>query len=207
VANALNIAESRCICGQVKLQFLQPTPVLHVYCCCSDCRQGREWVASMGGPQMRKTPTALYYFENDLAPLEPLAISLLFTAKLREDGRTTRLLSKCCHSMLAIDHPYYEGNSICVHADACNLLSPEIEPLGRIFTKDWNTVCDGEMPSAIARLEESEAMWTKFASIMKRPRTNGQGIKLQDVFMQLPPTVNLGLEENVRLGPRSTNIR
>lgn len=155
---------------------------------------------------MRRAPTALYYFENDLAPVESDAIALLFTAKLRENGRTTRLLTRCCCSMLAIDHPYYDKNSICVHADTCNLVVPAVEPLGRIFTKDWDNAYDGEMPVSVACLEESEAMWKRFASIMKRPRTAGRGIKLQDIFMQLPPTVDLGLQENIRLGPTVPNV-
>jgi hypothetical protein len=201
VADANLAAESRCICGKVKLQFLRAMPVLHVHCCCSDCRQGREWLASMGGPPLRQASTELYYFENNLAPVEPHALSLLFTAKLRENGRTTRLVTQCCYSMLAIDHPYYEKNVVCVHANACDLVAPRVEPLGRIFSRDWDTAYDGEMPPAIARLEESETMWKEFAGVIKRPRTGAQGIRLQDIFTLLPPTKDLRLQEKVRLLP------
>jgi hypothetical protein len=150
---------------------------------------------------MRQAFTLLYYFENDLAQLESHALSLLFTVKLRENGRTTRLVTKCCHSTLAIDHPYYEGNVICVHADACNLVAPHIQPLCRIFTKDWDTSYDGEMPSATASLEDSEAMWKKFAGFIKRPVRETKGIRLQDIFAQLPPATNLDLTEKARLLP------
>lgn len=201
MADASPIAEARCLCGKVKLQFLRPIPVLHVHCCCSDCRQGREWLANMGGPPMQQASTELYYFENDLAPLEPQAFPLLFTAKLRKNGRTTRVIAKCCHSMLAIDHPYYEKNVVCVHADACELVAPRVEPLGRIFTRDWDTAYDGEMPSTIAHLEESEAMWKQFSNIIKTPPAGRHGIRLQDILAQLPSTTILGLEEKVRLLP------
>lgn len=63
--------ESRCICGKVSLQFLQPGPVLHVHCCCADCRQAHEWVASNGGPPMKSAVTQAYYIENDIAELAP----------------------------------------------------------------------------------------------------------------------------------------
>jgi hypothetical protein len=195
-------AESRCMCGEVKLRLLRRMPVLHVHCCCSDCRQGREWICK-GGPPIKQGPTLAYYFENDLAWLEPHALSLLFTVKLRENGRTTRLITKCCHSVLAIDHPYYEENVICVHADACDLVAPRIQPLCRIFTSDWDTAYDGEMPSTTASLEDSEAMWKKFAGFIKRPASEAKGIKLQDIFAQLPPPTNLGLTEKARLLPRA----
>ena len=207
MSDANQPAESRCICGEVKLRFLRPTPVLHVHCCCGDCRQGREWVASMGGPPMKQAFTALYYFENDLAPIDPHALSLLFAVKLRENGRTTRLLAKCCYSMLAIDHPYYERNVVCVHADACELVSPRVEPLCRIFSNDWDTAYDGAMPASIACLEESEAMWKSFASVIKRPPSGANGIKLQDIFAQLPPPTNLALHEKVRLMPPTQKVR
>lgn len=190
MSNTTQIGESRCVCGKVKLRFLKPKPVLHVHCCCRDCRQGREWIASNGGPS--KQPVSLiYYFENDLAQLEPDALGLLFTVKLREDGRTTRLVTKCCHSVLAIDHPYYDKNVICVHADACNLVAPHIEPLCRIFTRDWDAACHGDMPPITASLEESEAKWKEFASFIKRAVSDAMGITLQDILAQLPPATSL----------------
>jgi hypothetical protein len=201
VSDAGQIAESRCLCGKVKLQFLRPLPVLHVHCCCSDCRQGREWVASAGGPPMKQAATLVHYFENDLAPLEPDALSFLFSIKLRETGRTVRLVTNCCHSILAMDHPYYDQNVISVHKDACDLVAPPIQPLCRIFTRDWDTAYDGEMPPATASLEESEATWTKFAGIIKHPAGAAKGIRLQDIFAQLPPATILGLAEKVRLLP------
>jgi hypothetical protein len=135
--------------------------------------------------------------------LEPNALQLLFTVKLRENGRTTRLVTKCCHSVLAIDHPYYDKNVICVHADACNLVAPHIEPLCRIFTKDWDTGYDGNMPPITASLEESEAKWKEFSSFIKRPASEAMGITLQNILEQLPPATNLELTEKVRSAPSS----
>jgi hypothetical protein len=201
MSDASQVAESRCMCGSVRLQFLRPMPVLHVHCCCNSCRQGREWVASQGGPPMMKGPTLVYYFENDVAPVEPDALSLLYTVKLRESGRTTRLVSKCCHSAMALDHPFYEENVACVHANTCNLIAPRIEPLRRLYSSDWDVAYDGEMPPATAALEDSEAMREKFAGIIKRPMRGRAGIKLQDILAQLSPATNLGLTENSRTPP------
>jgi hypothetical protein len=147
---------------------------------------------------MRRGPTMVYYFTNDLAPLEPHALPLLFTVKLRENGLTTRLVTKCCHSALAIDHPFYDENVVCVHADTCNLVAPTIQPLRRLFSADWDLAYDGEMPSATAALEDSEAMREKFAGIIKTPVKRAVGIKLQEILAQLPPPIVVGLAENVR---------
>ena len=191
-------AESRCRCGSVKLRFLRPTPVVHVHCCCISCRQGREWVASQGGPPMTGGPTMVYYFENDLAPLEPDAWARLYAVKLREGGCTNRLVTTCCHSAIALDHPFYDGNVVCVHADTCDLTTPPVPPLRRLYTADWDVVCDGEMPAATAALEDSDAMREKFAGLIKRPRAGATGFTLQDILARLPPPVILGLPENVR---------
>jgi hypothetical protein len=199
MSDAGQVAESRCLCGRVKLQFMRPKPVLHVHCCCNSCRQGREWLASQGGPPMTKGPTLVYYFENDLAQLKPRALSLLFAIKLRESGRTTRLVTKCCHSAIAMDHPFYEENVLCVHANTCNLIATRIEPLRRLFSTDWNVAYDGEMPPATAALGDSEGLREKFSGIIKRPIRGRAGVKLQDILAQLPPVTNLGLPENSRI--------
>jgi hypothetical protein len=147
---------------------------------------------------MSRGPTMVYYFKNDLAPLEPHALPLLFTVKLRENGSTTRLVSTCCHSALAIDHPFYEGNVVCVHADTCNLVAPPIQPLRRLYSADWDVAYDGEMPPATAALEDSEAMREKFTSIIKTPVASATGIKLQEILVRLPPPIVVGLAANVR---------
>jgi hypothetical protein len=206
MAVATPTAESRCTCGKARLQFLRPVPVLHVHCCCISCRQGRDWVASQGGPPVKQGATLVYYFENDLAPLEPNVLSLLHAAKLRESGRTTRLITKCCHSVLALDHPYYEENVVCVHADVCDLVAPRIEPLCRIYSTDWDGARDGDMPSATAALEDSEGMRRLFAGCIKRPVTRREGIKLQEILAQLPPPTSLGLAEDVRLLPPGVRL-
>ena len=144
-------------------------------------------------------PTLVYYFENDLAELKPHVLPLLFTIKLRQDGRTTRVITKCCHSAIALDHPFYDENVVCVHSNTCNLVAPPIQPLRRLYSTDWDVAHDGEMPPATAALEDSDAMREKFASIIKRPVTGQNGIKLQEVLAQLPPPVILGLAENVRV--------
>lgn len=130
------IAESRCLCGQARLRLLQPQPVLHVHCCCRDCRQARDWFAGLGGPPVTHDPAMVYYFANDLAPPDPDSLAQLYAVKLRVTGRTTRVPTRCCHAVLALDHPYYDRNVICVHASSCDLRAPPIAPLCRIFSRD-----------------------------------------------------------------------
>lgn len=116
-------SEARCICGKVSLRFLRPAPVLHVHCCCADCRQGREWIAREGGPPITRAVTLVDYFVNDLAPVDSDALELLFTVKLRETGRTVRLVTRCCHSVVAIDHPTTTRmSSVCTWMLANSLL-------------------------------------------------------------------------------------
>lgn len=201
------LPEVQCLCGRVRLRFLRPGPVLHVHCCCADCRQAMEWVASVGGPPMTNAVTFAYYFENDLAALEPESLRFLYAVKLREQGRTTRLVTRCCHSVLALEHPYYEQNVVCVHSNLCNMVAQPIKPLSRIFSSGWDSDYDGEMPPDTARLEDSEAKWKAFADIVKRTVDGRLGIRFQDILAMLPPAVILDLTEKQRLlPPRSSRI-
>jgi hypothetical protein len=80
----------------------------------------------------------------------------------------------------------------------CDLVAPRIEPLCRIYSADWDTTCDGEMPSVTASLEDSESMRKQFAGFIKRAVSGPQGIKLQDILAQLPPAICLGLTQDLR---------
>lgn len=192
---------SRCICGQVTLKYHSPAPVLHLHCCCADCRQAMEWIASIGGPPMKRAVTHIYYFRNDLALPDEHSLSRLYPVKLRDTGETTRLVTRCCHSLVAADHPYYEGNVFAVHPDLCVLSAPAISPLGRIFTAAWDQAHDGDMPEATAMLTDISIDWVAFDRVVKHPVGPRRGVSLQDILAQLPPPVDLGLAEGARLFP------
>lgn len=187
-------AEARCLCGAAHLTFLRPRPVLHVHCCCTDCRDARAAFADLGGPPLTHDPAFVFYFENDLARPDPRTLARLFAVKLRENGRTTRVVTRCCHAVLALDHPYYERNVLCVHGDACALTAPPLAPLCRIFSRDWDAAYGGEMPPATASLTESDETWAAFAAIVKRPVPPARGITLQDLLAMLPPPEILQLD-------------
>jgi len=73
--------------------------------------------------------------------------------------------------------------------------------LSRIFSGGWDAEYDGEMPSKTASLEDSNAKWDAFASIVKRPVSEAKGTRLQEILAQLPPPAILGLAEKMRLLP------
>ena len=61
----------------------------------------------------------LTYLENDM-DIER-GMDKLVWYKLREGGRSTRAVAKCCHSTLAVDHPAYK---VCSIYNKLNLKTP-----------------------------------------------------------------------------------
>ena len=137
---------ARCTCGSVALRFLRRTPVMHLECGCVDCRQAHEVVASRGGPPTPHPPLQqLLYFANHVAPLSSEELEHVRLTKLRADGRSTRLETTCCHSILAVTHPAYQNNVVMVPSGACDLDAPALSPLARIYM-DWDEKADGPPP-------------------------------------------------------------
>jgi hypothetical protein len=93
---------------------------------------------------------------------------------------------------------FYEEDVVCVLSAACKFVAPQVQPLCRLFSTDWDVAYDGEMPPATAALGNSEALREKFSGTIKRPVETRSGIQLQDLFAQLPPLTYLGLAENAR---------
>lgn len=60
---------------------------------------------------------------------------------------------------------------------------------------------DGPMPSETAALQETQALWKTFESIVKKPMGEPKGVRIQEILEQLPPPTNLGLVEKARLLP------
>mmetsp|Transcript_18125 Transcript_18125/g.46368 ORF Transcript_18125/g.46368 Transcript_18125/m.46368 type:complete len:208 (-) Transcript_18125:147-770(-) len=205
LGRAATACSSRCVCGKVSLRLLAPKPVLHLQCGCRDCRQAHEFVASRGGPPIKQPPLQeLYYFVNDVAPLDESAANMVELQMLRHGGSSTRLVSKCCASIIAVDHPAYQGNVLMVPSDVCNLEAQKSDASGRIYMGDWDELHDGMPPPAPPGCTVYPAVlppdaprpWRQiFATPLVAPR---QGVSLQQVYAKLGSTKLLGLEEGAR---------
>jgi len=195
-------AFARCVCNSVALRILRRTPVLHLQCGCFDCRQAHEYLWSLGGPPTLSPPLEkLVYFQNDVAPLSEQELQRVRLTMLRNDGRSTRLETTCCNSILAVDHPAYQGNVFMVPAAVCHLDAPEIRPMARIYMKDWDEAADGPPPSLpegclLPKPTEGKPWRDVMGTSIKLPR---QGVPLQDLYKQLAPSLTvLGLTEGAR---------
>lgn len=200
----------RCKCGNVTLAFRKPA-LFGLECGCWDCRQAREFEATRGGPHTASPFSRLYYyFENDVLPPHQDQWSELELTQLRENCRSTRLVTTCCRSTLAVDHPGYLGNVVMVPVDCCELDGgPELElPTARIYMQDWPFDTEGPPPptagwptfGAESTEEEKELYRAKFKINVDMSRV---GMSLQDLFAALGETRILGLPEGRRYHPSS----
>ena len=206
-------AVARCACNSVALRFLRRAPVMHLECGCVDCRQAHEHASSLGGPPTPSPPLQqLFYFVNDVAPLSDTELELVRLTKLREDGRSTRLETKCCHSILAVDHPAYQGNVVMVPSEACSLDAPEVPPIARIYMNDWDPT-DGSPPplpdGCVQPTTEGGKPWrdvmaTPIADLLDGAPPKGEPV--QKLFERLSPGLSvLGLPEGARFGLPAAN--
>jgi hypothetical protein len=77
----------------------------------------------------------------------------LIVVMLRESGRSTRLVAKCCYSSLVVDHTSYNGLEFMLFENACKIPwdnetdPPSVTrpPSDRIFMRDWDD-SRGELP-------------------------------------------------------------
>ena len=136
--------------------------------------------------------------------------------------RSTRVVTKCCRSTLAVDHPLYNGKVVLVPADSCKLsLQPQpngrmlsdIQPLARIYMQDWNLARDGPPPPAVCPVlrpdstdADKEVYRCKFREAsVHLPRL---GVSLQALLARLGPVQNLVLTEGDRFDdPPRTSTR
>jgi hypothetical protein len=126
-----------CICGKASITFSSSQLRSRLLCCCVDCRQAAAHAASIGGPIVPRGPQDLIYFPNAVTDVK--GSELLMLQKLRPDGRSTRVVAQCCHSILAVDHPNYQGNVVMVPLSTCKVQHPMpmLPPQRLIYTGDW----------------------------------------------------------------------
>ena len=181
-----------------------------------DCRQAREYAASLGGPHSKGALSKLSYFANDLSLASSDDFSgmvdtgLLRLTQLRSEFLSTRLVTNCCQSTLAVDHPNYGGRVVMVPTDSCVLhVRSELPPLlARIYMNDWDEATDGPpppvVPSALPVVRADEPDYNEKAEVYREHFRNAkvelprQGRSLQELFAQLAPAENLGLTRGER---------
>ena len=196
-----------CFCGKVSFEMYNGRPRRVLECCCVDCFQHLEWASSKGGPPTPTIPT-LSYWDNDLQIVK--GEQLLQVVLLRAEGRSRRMISKCCYSTLMVDHPFYNRVMFMLFEDACKVQwddfdkSPNItRPAeSRIFVKDFE-ISRGKMPEFKGnqnRIHKSCCPpyvdnWNiKSSQYLDDPK----GEKCQSIFERLPRII-LGLEVGTRI--------
>lgn len=205
-AAAAQKATVRCVCGKVSLTFTSLEPLVRLECGCRDCRQAREFEATRGGPKSHSPLSTLAYFPNDITldqSIEDVS-EIIEVVTLREGGRSSRLVARCCRSTIAVDHPGYGGKLVMVPEESCILIAAKISPLARIYMGDWDHERDGDPPptgdwptlGAGATDADKEVYRYKFReAAVALPR---EGVSLQEVVAALKPTACLGLTEGQR---------
>eukprot|EP00450_Noctiluca_scintillans_P037215 CAMPEP_0194538834 /NCGR_PEP_ID=MMETSP0253-20130528/78536_1 /TAXON_ID=2966 /ORGANISM="Noctiluca scintillans" /LENGTH=215 /DNA_ID=CAMNT_0039385017 /DNA_START=28 /DNA_END=675 /DNA_ORIENTATION=+ len=189
-----------CVCGSAFLRFARSTPRLHLECACCDCRQANEWSAWLASRPPPPPLSQLYYFDNDV--LEATE-ELLELQMLRVGARSTRCVAKCCHSVVAVDHPAYKQNVVMVPGDSCRVEAASLPgAIGRVYETDWDEHHDGQLEPFIADRDAVAAMpagsdcqrpWrTVFSLPLEGVR---QGMSLQALHAKLGPVKVLNLQE------------
>lgn len=231
-----------CFCGKVSFRFAERTPRWCLECGCCDCRQAREYCANVLAKQNEVASiipfpvpgqhssaehsalSQLAYFANDVILPElpgrndndappPNDNALLRLAKLRETGRSVRLLARCCKAILAVDHPGYGGRVVMVPLQSCRATpSSSCPPFARLYMKDWDRIeaAEGPPPPVLPGVmvtrgdEADEAELERKREVVRNrfreaevtmPR---QGVSLQEWFERLGDVEVWGLEEGKR---------
>ena len=104
-------------------------------CLCFDCRQ-RGLISASKRPENSlpdevasfKRGVDLVYFANAFV-VDDASQELLEFSKLTADGFNTTAMSSCCGTLMCGTHPMYEGNTISVNADSCQITSPSKLPV------------------------------------------------------------------------------
>jgi hypothetical protein len=150
-----------CICRKVTVTFASERPKKCVECCCCDCRSALQWCLHQNNQDKEvNKPIPLLYVDNDILKIETkrdgdttTSSSIFELMKLRPGAGSLRVLSKCCHSMMMILHPFYLRNRVAIMPDAVGSVTYKdstTDPVPvslRMQTKFWNVDELGELPA------------------------------------------------------------
>ena len=125
-----------CSCGSCSITVANGRPVQHFLCGCEDCRQALQWCHIHGGIKPDPIPD-LYYIPADITDHRGKEHMEAF--KLRENGRSTRLVCKICHSLIAVDHPFYKSKVFLFFPKHCvTQIDLSLPPKAYIMMNDYS---------------------------------------------------------------------
>jgi len=169
-----------CRCGQVKLGWQRASKRVQAQCCCVDCYQKIDDLASKGGPPMhdkyvkKQVPISAFYVDNRFSVIQ--GQDQIRFSKLRAAAESTNMYASCCNTLLLVDCPPYKGNVVYVLDSGSMQIGFEDRPIDiRWWVKDWDQ-------EALAKLPPEPSMWMwqrcvpvgNFSALMKVMSEFGQ---------------------------------
>ena len=135
--------EVTCFCGKTAFTIFNGRVRQVRECACIDCYQHLTWAHNLGGPEFPPI-LPISYWDNDVRM--DRGEDNLMVVMLRESGRSRRLVAKCCHSTLMVDHINYKQLKFLLFENACKIPwdnetdPPSVTrpPSDRIFMRDWD---------------------------------------------------------------------
>ena len=121
---------------------------MSLLCACEDCRQAAAWAATKGGNAPQDIIYSVYcrFDFSDGRGLDNMR-----AARLRDDGRSTRVYWQSCYACVAIDHAVsYANNVFIFQSDHCRPnFDVTLSPMAMIHLRD----CPGDLePTPSAQL-------------------------------------------------------
>lgn len=136
------MASFSCDCGRVNVLFVDHQSRTRVNCCCCDCYQKNAWAASNGGPKLldahvnKEKPL---WGEHWNARMTVTGKENLAFCRLHTKAVSVNCVAKCCSTLLFVDHPAYQGNSVLIFPEMVKLKNSKHEEKALLNTwiKDW----------------------------------------------------------------------
>ena len=221
VAPTPTMASVRCRCGAVSLTFPTREPVNAFECCCVDCYDKLIWScdkASVQPPQAfvehgKHKPLDLRYWPNRLVVKGEEHLSF---NRLREGATSTNMVTTCCHTLLCVDHPFYQKNVVMMFPEFVPLTGAGelIEPPLRVHIADWPADEYAKLPNKPGTFRQTNGqrggspeaadMMARVGAVFSKPPPAGPGATFQELLAGAGGIVtNLGLPE----GSHSNSVR
>lgn len=193
-----------CMCGNCSITVSDGRPVQHFLCGCEDCRQALQWCHLRGGVKPDALPD-LYYIPADIIDYE--GKEYLEAFKLRSSGKSTRLICKNCHSLIAVDHPYYNSNVLLFFPKHCvTNIDLSFPPTAYIMMNDYSENI-GPAPTKDIPLfssfkykqERDRFSDIKGFNFINEPKNKIEGITFTSFLEKIKPVTILDLPKGKQL--------
>jgi hypothetical protein len=137
------MASFSCKCGQVNVSFNVDQGRTRVNCCCCDCYQKHEWAAANGGPDLHEghvNKEKAMWGEHWPARMTVTGKENLTFNRLHQSAVSVNCVAKCCHTLLFVDHPAYQGNVVLLFPEMIQMKNSKHFEKAFIntWTKDWH---------------------------------------------------------------------